>query len=72
MTADIARITIPRGRSAAEKRLNAIAALHQPLPAGGSPQVASLLGPTCGQCRGIWPCATALLLGAWPNETEET
>lgn len=71
MTAyQLARIVIPRGRTAAEKRLGAIAALHQPIPSGGSPDVARLLGAVCGQCRGMWPCATALLLGAWPNDDE--
>jgi hypothetical protein len=62
-------IVIPRGRrSAAERRLAAIAALHQPvMPAGPA---ADLVGPACGQCSGRWPCSTALLLGGWPNEEQ--
>lgn len=58
-------IAIPKGRSAAEQRLGAIAALHQPI---WDARLGDLLGPTCGQCRGSqWPCGTALLLGHWPN-----
>ena len=63
-------IVIPRGRrSAAERRLAAIAALHQPvMPTGPA---ADLLDPGCGQCRGgRWPCSTALLLGDWPRQQE--
>lgn len=63
----LARIVIPRGRAAAEKRLAAIAALHQPVVVGGG-DIAALVGPTCPQCRSCWPCATAALLGAWPGE----
>lgn len=64
----IARIVIPRGRSAAEKRLAAIAALHQPVVGGGD--IGALVGPTCPQCRSCWPCATAALLGVWPGDEE--
>lgn len=64
----MARIVIPRGRSAAEQRLAAIAALHQPVV--GSGEVGALVGPTCPQCKSCWPCATALLLGAWPGDEE--
>lgn len=63
---DLARIVIPRGRTAAERRLGAIAALHQPIPN----QI--LRDLTCGECRGMWPCATARLLGCWPNDETET
>ena len=59
-------IVIPRGRSAAERRLAAIAAIHQPIAESG--HIGALVGPTCRQCSGRWPCATALLLGAWPGE----
>jgi hypothetical protein len=60
-------IVIPRGRrSAAERRLAAIAALHQPVILTGP--AAGLVGPGCGQCSGRWPCSTALLLGDWPQE----
>lgn len=61
-------IVIPRGRSAAEKRLAAVAALHQPAPVFRP--IDELCGPTCGQCRSAWPCATARLLGPWPGEAD--
>jgi len=62
---ELTAIVIPRGRTAAEKRLSAIAALHQPVPES------ILRDYTCGECRGHWPCATARLLGAWPNENPD-
>ena len=59
-------VLISCGRSAAERRLSAIAALHQPVPENG--QLGALTGPSCRQCGGRWPCTTALVLGAWPGE----
>lgn len=57
-----ARIVVPRTlRSAAERRLAAIATLHQPVTS-----ISDLSGPSCGQCAERWPCSTALLLGPWP------
>lgn len=59
-----ARIVIARTlRSAAERRLAAIATLHQPITS-----TSDLNGPSCGQCAGRWPCSTALVLGPWPGE----
>lgn len=65
----IARIVIPRGRTAAEKRIGAVAALHQPVP-----DRYRIYGATCGECgdgRSPWPCVTARLLGAWPGESDD-
>jgi len=67
---DLPVIKIPRGRSAAERRLAAIAALHQPVIDGDSTE-ARIYGPRvcCSACRtSHWPCATAKLLGEWPGE----
>ena len=63
---------IPRGRTAAEKRLSAIASLHQPF-ATDDP-LAQLTGRTliCTECDGKrWPCPTAKLIGPWPGEVPE-
>lgn len=72
----LAKIVIPRGKSEAERRLGAIAALHQPIPEPDRIMV-GLGGPRyhCGECgdrysRVAWPCATARLLGSWPGEPE--
>lgn len=59
------QIVVPPGRSAAERRLAAVAALHQPVIS----HIA--FGPTCGECHTSWPCATAKLLGPWPGEPTE-
>ncbi len=60
------------GRGAAERRLAAIAALHQPVL-----DTTSFWGPCLRiqacvpACRtNPWPCATAKLLGPWPGEQE--
>lgn len=66
--AAVTPIVIPRGRSVAERRLAAVAALHQPRPASTALDV--VLGPQCPECRSSWPCATARLLGQWPGETD--
>ena len=59
------RITIPRGRSEAEKRLGAIAALHQPMP----DRYRIFDTPICRECgNSAWPCATARLMGTWPGD----
>lgn len=60
-------LVVPKGRSAAERRLSAVAALHQPIP----DRIYAVLGPRCGECRGEWPCATARILGRWPGEQED-
>ena len=60
-----ATIVIPCGRSAAQRRLAAIGAIQQPNVDNG--QLGALLGPSCRQCGGRGPCATALLLGALPG-----
>lgn len=60
---------IPRGRTAAEKRLAAVAALHQPFL--NDDPLAQLTGRSvvCTECDGRrWPCPTAKLLGDWPGE----
>lgn len=66
--ATVPPIVIPRGRSAAERRLAAVAALHQPAPILRA--IDELCGPTCGECKTRWPCATARLLGQWPGEPD--
>ena len=61
------KIVIPRGRSAAEQRLAAIAALHQPM----HDKYGIYRHPICGECDGdTWPCATARLLGSWPGQPD--
>lgn len=63
-------LVVPAGRSAAERRLGAIAALHQPVWDTASTE-ARVYGPrhVCSACRtNNWPCATAKLLGPWPGE----
>ncbi|SHU29236.1 Uncharacterised protein [Mycobacteroides abscessus subsp. abscessus] len=57
------QIVVPPGKSAAERRLAAIAALHQPVM-GQLP----VLGPSCNECHTRWPCSTAKLCGPWPGE----
>lgn len=66
--APVTPIVIPRGRSAAERRIAAVAALHQPRPI--LTHLDALGGPQCGECQGRWPCPTARLLGAWPGEPD--
>lgn len=66
--APVRPIVIPRGRNAAERRLAAIAALHQPQTR--MTHLDALLGPQCGECRASWPCPTARLLGSWPGEPD--
>jgi hypothetical protein len=64
--ASVIPIVVPRGRSKAEKRIQAIAALHQPV------EDRFLRGHVCLSCSKQWPCSTARLLGAWPGEDDET
>lgn len=76
-------IVVPKGRSAAERRLAAIAALHQPIVI----PVRRILADepheyrtVCNECvipdgygkttRAPWPCTTARLLGPWPGEVD--
>lgn len=72
MTTRQVSLVTPKGRTAAEKRLGAIAALHQPIPDRYLPGRA-----VCGECgdgrygEAPWPCATARLLGVWPGESDE-
>lgn len=70
---------IPRGRSAAERRLAAVAALHAPKVKDHGAVRGIDLGYeiVCPECsnrydRVAWPCATARLLGAWPGEEPES
>ena len=77
----LSQFKIPRGRSAAERRLQAVAALHAPIPfiergiLRGDPDVQHLI---CGECRSgdslrkhvAWPCATARLIGLMPGEDD--
>ncbi|MDO3331395.1 hypothetical protein [Mycobacteroides abscessus] len=60
------QIVVPSGKSAAERRLSAIGALHQPVPA----QLPGF-GPSCSECNTRWPCATAKLCGPWPGEPDD-
>lgn len=69
---------IPKGRTAAEKRLAAIAALHQPMVLDHGAVRGMDLGREliCPACSGRhenarWPCATARLLGPWPGEVPD-
>lgn len=86
MTKPGAVIVIPRGRSAAEKRISAIAALHSPQVVGAqSVHGIEIREPTlvCPECSSHardrygdrtwvrWPCATVRLLGPWPGEVPE-
>lgn len=73
-------IVIPRGRTAAEKRLGAIAALHSPVVDGHDLFVnghdfssRKLVCPECSDRyeKTAWPCATARLMGPWPGELPE-
>jgi hypothetical protein len=72
----------PKGRSAAEQRLAAIAALHAPFSKDQGALVRD--GMTidfgrkviCQECsdryeEARWPCATARLVGPWPGEVTE-
>jgi hypothetical protein len=73
-------IVVPKGRSAAERRVAAIAALHQPFAQidPGHGIVADRTYYICSECTrrnrygdpvaAQWPCATAKLLGLWPGE----
>lgn len=72
-------ITVPRGRSSAERRIGAVAALHSPIPRviSGRGIVPDEVIYVCGECKMAdryevrsvrWPCATARLLGEWPGE----
>lgn len=80
MTAErtVVPLVIPRGRSAAEKRLGAVAALHSPrvLDHGTVGRVdlgQELICPACSNRYDNvrWPCSTARLLGPWPGEDPE-
>lgn len=77
-------IVVPRGRSVAERRLGALAALHQPIMRM-SRGIPGLEAPqpyyVCGECKvsndmgrmvpASWPCTTARLMGPWPGESPE-
>lgn len=76
---DVVRWTIPKGRTAAEKRLAAIAALHAPYQIDHGVIRGYDLGTelVCQECsnrfdKAKWPCATARLLGPWPGEVSAT
>lgn len=60
----MARIVIPRGRSAAEQRLAAIAALHQPVV--GSGKSAPSLGPPVRSANPVGPAPRRCCLGHGP------
>lgn len=72
---DVVKFVVPKGRTAAEKRLSAIAALHSPrlIDHGVVGRVDlghQVICPECSNHYGkvSWPCATARLLGPWPGE----
>lgn len=79
--AETPMVVVPRGRSKAEQRLAAIAALHQPVPRTPDRVLAIEQVTTqwyCSECKQQtrygevslvrWPCNTAKLLGEWPGE----
>lgn len=78
MTTEVVRFVIPKGRTAAEKRLAAIAALHSPrlVDHGVVGRLDLGVEYICPECssrvdKTRWPCATARLLGQWPGEVPE-
>lgn len=78
-------IVVPKGRTVAERRLSAIAALHQPVarvyPADLLYRQQEEVVYVCTECKASndvgrtvparWPCTTAKLLGPWPGEVTE-